>query len=81
MTVTVWQDREVMRVQPGYVEESYGAAVDIGSTTIALYLCDLATGEILAAEFGDESADRVWRGCHVAHPVYDLGVGRAGEVA
>lgn len=50
VTVTVWQDKEVMRVQPGYVEESYGAAVDIGSTTIALYLCDLATGEILAAE-------------------------------
>ena len=50
MTVTVWQDKEVIRVQPGYVEESYGAAVDIGSTTIALYLCDLETGEILAAE-------------------------------
>ena len=50
VTVTVWQDREVIRVQPGYVEESYGAAVDIGSTTIALYLCDLETGEILAAE-------------------------------
>jgi len=49
-TVTVWQDREVIRVQPGYVEKSYGAAVDIGSTTIALYLCDLETGEILAAE-------------------------------
>ncbi len=49
-TVTVWQDREVIRVQPGYVETSYGAAVDIGSTTIALYLCNLGTGEILAAE-------------------------------
>ena len=50
VTVTIWQDREVIRVQPGYVEKSYGAAVDIGSTTIALYLCDLETGEILAAE-------------------------------
>ena len=49
-TATVWQDREVIRVQSGYVETSYGAAVDIGSTTIALYLCDLGTGEILAAE-------------------------------
>ncbi|MBN1450531.1 MAG: DUF4445 domain-containing protein [Anaerolineales bacterium] len=49
-TVSVWQDKEVIRVQPGYVEKSYGAAVDIGSTTIALYLCDLETGEILAAE-------------------------------
>ena len=50
VTVTVWQDQEVIRVQPGYVETSYGVAVDIGSTTIALYLCDLTTGEILAAE-------------------------------
>ncbi|GAB4505743.1 MAG: ASKHA domain-containing protein [Anaerolineales bacterium] len=50
VTVSVWQDREVIRVQPGYVERSYGAAVDIGSTTIALYLCDLESGEILAAE-------------------------------
>lgn len=50
VTVSVWQDREVIRVQPGYVESSYGAAVDVGSTTIALYLCDLETGEILAAE-------------------------------
>jgi uncharacterized 2Fe-2S/4Fe-4S cluster protein (DUF4445 family) len=49
-TVSVWQDKEVIYVQPGFVDESYGAAVDIGSTTIALYLCDLRTGEILAAE-------------------------------
>jgi len=50
VTVSVWQDKEVIQVQPGLAEESYGAAVDIGSTTIALYLCDLRTGEILAAE-------------------------------
>jgi uncharacterized 2Fe-2S/4Fe-4S cluster protein (DUF4445 family) len=50
VTVSVWQDREVIEVQPGYVEDSYGAAVDIGSTTVALYLCNLRTGEILAAE-------------------------------
>lgn len=50
VTVSVWQDKEVIAVQPGYVEESYGAAVDIGSTTVALYLCNLRTGEILAAE-------------------------------
>jgi uncharacterized 2Fe-2S/4Fe-4S cluster protein (DUF4445 family) len=50
VTVSVWQDKEVIQVQPGLVEESYGAAVDIGSTTIALYLCDLRTGEVLAAE-------------------------------
>jgi uncharacterized 2Fe-2S/4Fe-4S cluster protein (DUF4445 family) len=50
VTVSVWQDKEVIAVQPGYVEDSYGAAVDIGSTTVALYLCNLRTGELLAAE-------------------------------
>ncbi|HSA99774.1 MAG TPA: 2Fe-2S iron-sulfur cluster-binding protein, partial [Anaerolineales bacterium] len=50
VTVSVWRDKEVVAVQPGYVEDSYGAAVDIGSTTVALYLCNLRTGELLAAE-------------------------------
>ena len=50
VTVSVWQDQEVIAVQPGYHEDSYGAAVDIGSTTVALYLCNLRTGEMLAAE-------------------------------
>src|SRR5512138_264819 len=50
VTVSVWQEKEVIEVQAGYVEESYGAAVDIGSTTVALYLCNLRTGELLAAE-------------------------------
>ena len=50
VTVSVWQDKEVIEVQAGYVEDSYGTAVDIGSTTVALYLCNLRTGEILAAE-------------------------------
>jgi len=50
VTVSVWNDEEVIAVQPGYHEDSYGAAVDIGSTTVALYLCNLRTGELLAAE-------------------------------
>jgi len=50
VTVSVWQDKEVVRVEPGYAENLYGAAVDIGSTTIALYLCDLENGEVVAAE-------------------------------
>lgn len=50
VTVSVWQDQEVIAVQPGYHEDSFGAAVDIGSTTVALYLCNLRTGELLAAE-------------------------------
>jgi uncharacterized 2Fe-2S/4Fe-4S cluster protein (DUF4445 family) len=67
VTATVWQDREVIRVQAGYHEESYGMAVDIGSTTIAAYLCDLSTGEIVAAEsemnpqivFGEDIMSRI----------------------
>ncbi|MBE7434532.1 MAG: DUF4445 domain-containing protein [Anaerolineales bacterium] len=50
VTVTVRNDREVIAVQAGYHEDSYGAAVDIGSTTVALYLCNLRTGEVLASE-------------------------------
>ncbi len=50
VTVTIWQDKEVLQVKPGYHEDSFGAAVDIGSTTVALYLCDLRTGEVAAAE-------------------------------
>lgn len=48
VTVTLWQGREVIDVQPGYAEGAYGLAVDIGSTTVAGFLCDLRTGEILA---------------------------------
>ncbi len=50
VTVTVHNEREVIAVQAGYHEDSYGAAVDIGSTTVALYLCNLRTGEVLASE-------------------------------
>jgi uncharacterized 2Fe-2S/4Fe-4S cluster protein (DUF4445 family) len=50
VTVSIWQDKEVIRVEPGYTEYLYGAAVDIGTTTIALYLCNLENGEIIAAE-------------------------------
>jgi uncharacterized 2Fe-2S/4Fe-4S cluster protein (DUF4445 family) len=50
ITVTIWQEREVIEVQPGYAEGMFGLAVDIGSTTLAGHLCDLRTGEILATE-------------------------------
>ncbi len=67
VTVTLWQNREVIDVQPGYQEGVYGLAVDIGSTTVAGYLCDLRTGDILATEsamnpqvsFGEDLMSRV----------------------
>ncbi len=67
VTVTIWQEKRVIDVQPGYVEGTYGLAVDIGSTTIAGYLCNLRTGEILATEsmmnpqvtFGEDLMSRI----------------------
>lgn len=50
VTVTVWDDREVIRVQPGYQEGAYGFAVDVGTTTVAGHLVDLHSGQILATE-------------------------------
>ncbi len=50
VTVTVWQEREVLRVQPGYAEGAYGLAVDVGSTTVVAHLCDLRTGAVRATE-------------------------------
>lgn len=67
LTVLVWNDREVIEVRPGYAEGIYGLAVDIGSTTVAAYLCDLRTGAVLATEsamnpqisFGEDLMSRI----------------------
>jgi uncharacterized 2Fe-2S/4Fe-4S cluster protein (DUF4445 family) len=50
VTVTLWKDQLVQRVQPGYVEGIHGLAVDVGSTTVVAHLCDLRTGAVLATE-------------------------------
>jgi uncharacterized 2Fe-2S/4Fe-4S cluster protein (DUF4445 family) len=44
----VWMDKEVVALHPGESAMSLGLALDIGTTTVALYLCDLATGDIIA---------------------------------
>lgn len=50
VTATVWQNSEVIRVEPGKVETNIGLAVDIGTTTVAGYLTDLNTGNVLVTE-------------------------------
>ena len=45
VTVSLWKGREIIKVSPGLVEDPWGIAVDIGSTTVAAYLCNLRTGE------------------------------------
>lgn len=47
VSVSVWMDREVIRVRPGRVEGHYGLAIDVGTTTIAGYLSDLTTMEVI----------------------------------
>ncbi len=47
VTAWVWNDREVIRVMPGKVEDSYGIAIDIGTTTVAGYFCNLRTMEVI----------------------------------
>ncbi len=50
ITLTVWQDKEIVKVEPGHVDVCYGLAVDIGTTTCVGYLCDLSTGKVINTE-------------------------------
>jgi uncharacterized 2Fe-2S/4Fe-4S cluster protein (DUF4445 family) len=45
----VWMDREVVALQSGEATVPLGLALDIGTTTVALYLCDLGKGDIVAS--------------------------------
>jgi uncharacterized 2Fe-2S/4Fe-4S cluster protein (DUF4445 family) len=47
VTVSVWKEREVIKAEPGATEKAYGLAVDIGTTTVAGYLCDLTDGRLV----------------------------------
>ena len=47
VTVSVWMDQEVIRVRPDKFDESYGLAIDVGTTTVAVYFCNLATMEVI----------------------------------
>ena len=67
VTVAVRDGKRIVAIWPGFQENVYGAAVDVGSTTIAIHLCDLASGEILASagamnpqiRFGEDLMSRV----------------------
>lgn len=67
VSLTVWQGNEVIDVRPGLSDELYGIAVDIGSTAVAIYICDLMTGEVVGADsimnpqtaFGDDIMTRM----------------------
>ena len=49
VTVAVREGHEVIAVWPGFKSRLLGVAIDVGSTTIAAHLCDLASGNVLAS--------------------------------
>ncbi len=67
VTVAVRDGARIVAVWAGFMDRVYGVAVDVGSTTIAVNLCDLASGEVLASagvmnpqiRFGEDLMSRV----------------------
>ncbi|MCX5906307.1 MAG: ASKHA domain-containing protein, partial [Deltaproteobacteria bacterium] len=48
--VFIWMEKEILDIQPGDTEDYYGLAVDIGTTTLAAYLCNLGNGRLAASD-------------------------------
>ncbi len=48
-TVAVREESRLGGIWPGFRDRAFGLAVDVGTTTIAAHLADLATGEVIAA--------------------------------
>lgn len=67
VTAAVFEEKELLAVWPGFKENIYGVAIDVGSTTIAAHLSNLVTGEVLASSgsmnpqirFGEDLMSRV----------------------
>ncbi|MGH6717890.1 MAG: ASKHA domain-containing protein [Alphaproteobacteria bacterium] len=67
VTVAVRGGTRLLHVEPGFHDRLFGLAVDVGSTTIAAHLCNLQTGEVVAAagtmnpqiRFGEDLMSRV----------------------
>ncbi len=67
VTVAIHHGKQITAVWPGFHDKIYGLAVDIGSTTIAAHLCDLASGDVVASSglmnpqirFGEDLMSRV----------------------
>ncbi|MDE0918515.1 MAG: ASKHA domain-containing protein [Arenicellales bacterium] len=67
VTVAVFDGHDIIAIWPGFKDRVLGLAVDVGSTTIAAHLCDLASGDVLASSgmmnpqirFGEDLMSRV----------------------
>jgi len=67
VTAAVHDASQVIALWPGFHDKAFGMAVDVGSTTVAAHLCNLETGELVAAagimnpqiRFGEDLMSRV----------------------
>ncbi len=67
VTVVLWMGKEILDVKPGNIDDAYGLALDIGTTTVAGYLCSLQSGRVIATEsmmnpqvtFGEDVMSRI----------------------
>jgi len=67
VTVSVWMDTEIIRIRPGHEKRAYGIAIDVGTSTIVGYLCDLKSMEVVKTiplpnpqvKFGDDIMSRI----------------------
>jgi uncharacterized 2Fe-2S/4Fe-4S cluster protein (DUF4445 family) len=67
VTVAVRDGARMVGLWPGFRDQAYGLAVDVGTTTIAAHLCDLASGDVVASggamnpqiRFGEDLMSRV----------------------
>jgi len=67
VTVAVHGGSQIIAVWPGFHDKAFGMAVDVGSTTVAAHLCNLESGELVAAagvmnpqiRFGEDLMSRV----------------------
>ncbi|MCL5961678.1 MAG: ASKHA domain-containing protein [Chloroflexi bacterium] len=50
VTASIWQNRRIIAIEPGFVEDTHGLAVDIGTTTVVGFLTEMRSGKVLATE-------------------------------
>jgi uncharacterized 2Fe-2S/4Fe-4S cluster protein (DUF4445 family) len=47
VTATLYEERSVLELRTGRAQSLYGVAIDIGTTSIVAFLCDLVRGQIV----------------------------------
>jgi len=88
VTATLYRGRRVIQLLPDKRDRLCGLAIDIGTTSIVVFLCDLTNGEMLASRTaanpqGIHGEDVISRATHIQRDIGMLGEMRrllAGEL-